>query len=50
VTSLDALDDTILKAVLVRSKNDIVPAELQMSLEAALAWSKAKWEKEEAER
>jgi hypothetical protein len=40
VTSLDALDDTILKAVLVRSKNDIVPAELQMPLVAALARSK----------
>jgi hypothetical protein len=49
-TSLDAEEDVILEAVLVRSTNDAIPADLQMPLDATLAWSKAEWEKEEAER
>jgi hypothetical protein len=36
--------------VLARSKNNIAPADLHMPLDAALAWSKAEWEKEDAER
>jgi hypothetical protein len=49
-TSLDAGEDAILEAVLARSKNDVVPADLQMPLDVELAWSKAEWEKEEDER
>jgi hypothetical protein len=50
VTSPDAEDNMIFEAVMAPSLNDVVPVDLQMSMDAALAWSKAEWEREEAER
>jgi hypothetical protein len=50
VTSPDAEDDAILEAVMARSLNDVVPVDLQMPMDPALAWSKVEWEREEVER
>jgi hypothetical protein len=49
-TSPDAEDHTILEAVMACSMNGVNPADLQMQLDTALAWTKAEWEKEEAGR
>jgi hypothetical protein len=38
----------MLEAVMAHSLNVVVPADLQMSMDAALAWPKAEWEREEA--
>jgi hypothetical protein len=35
---------------MAHSLKDVVPVDLQMPMDAALAWSKAGWEREEAER
>jgi len=35
---------------MARSLNDLVPADNQLPMDAALAWSRAEWEREEAER
>jgi hypothetical protein len=50
VTSPDAEDDTILEAVMAPSLNNVIPIDLLMPMDAALAWSKAEGEREEAER
>jgi hypothetical protein len=43
-------EDATLREAIARSLEDLVPADNSMSMDAALAWSRQDWEREEAEQ
>jgi hypothetical protein len=43
-------EDAALREVIVRSLEDLVPADNAMPMDVALAWSRQDWEREEAEQ
>jgi hypothetical protein len=43
-------EDAALRKAIARSLEDLVPANNALSMDAALAWSRQDWEREEAEQ
>jgi hypothetical protein len=44
------VEDAVLREAIARSLEDLVPADNSMPMDAALAWSRQDWEREEAEQ